>query len=163
GEHVSNRSLRIEPEPILQDGVRREPVQACCHLRLKLVGHCRLHRAQIWQTHELSRLGRRAVDLNRHFHLARAPVMPASLRSADCLRAVTAYVVSPHVNCRTRAQDFGLSAPPAFPKLARSSAMLATILSLAILSASACDLLTWSAICFVWSIAASNALRAISP
>src|SRR5208282_5827260 len=40
--------------------------------------------------------------------------------------------------------------------------MLSTILSLAILSASALDSPTWSAICRVWSIAASNALRAIS-
>src|SRR5208337_4235681 len=61
-----------------------------------------------------------------------------------------------------KVQDSGLFAPLALSKLARSSSMLATILSLAILSASACDLLTWSAICFVWLIAASNALRANS-
>src|SRR5271165_6309992 len=44
GEHVSNRSLRIEPEPVLQDGLRREPVQARCHLLFKLVRHRRLIR-----------------------------------------------------------------------------------------------------------------------
>ena len=83
------------------------------------------------------------------FHLSTVPVMLASLGGADCPRAAHRVYGLAACELSNRAQDFGFSALSAFSKLARSSAMLATILSLAIFSASACDLLTCSAICFV--------------